>query len=142
MTVAVVFHNLMDENLIRQWEYALSHFRPDALYCVGGTEAPTGAVLSTATVIANSNEVPSASTLVLLAPTNGLYVQGDESLTTFVHPTDAVYWLGSDAHHLDPVVELPRAPDHRVYIPVDTADQMFSHAVWCVVAWDRRSKSL
>lgn len=143
MTIGVAFHAMEAAEFEKAWEYALSHFQADVLYCVGGPP-PASAVLSAATEIATSADLPAGGTLILLAPPNGLNIQGDESLLTFLHPLlgNVVYWFGSDSRHLDAALFDQRAPDHKVYIPTDTTDQMFSAACWQVVAWDRRMKSL
>lgn len=141
MTVAVAFHQMEAADFEKAWEYALSHFQVDQLYCVGGPPPSGSSVLREAVEIAGSGDVPQDLTLVLLAPTNGLNMQGTESLATFVHPLNAVYWFGSDSRHLEAELFGARAPDHKVYVPVDTIDQMFSAAVWQVVAWDRRQKA-
>jgi hypothetical protein len=137
--IAVAFHFTEDENTIKQWEYVLSHFEADYLYCVGG-QPPVSDVLSKAACIQSGDELPLDIPVILLAPINGLYVQGNVSLVDFDHPEDACYWFGSDFLHFDPELLGGRQPDHTVYVPVDTKDQMFSHVVWAVVAWDRRQK--
>lgn len=125
---------------VQQWEFALSNFQVDRLFMVGGNP-PGSAVLAGATPIESSLDLPSVP-LVLLAPSNGENIRGDQSLADFEHPADAVYWFGSDSQHIDEEVFYGRAPDHCVFIPTDTIDQMYSHAAWLVVAWDRRCKGV
>ncbi len=137
--LAVAFAHTEVQNFLQQWEYVLCHFQADAIYCVGGPP-PEGAVLSSAVQIVNSQDIPSALSLVLLAPENGLNVQGDESLVDFVHPDDVVYWFGSDSRHIELELFEGRSPDHKVFVPVDTADQAYSFMVYGIVAWDRRCK--
>lgn len=128
-------------NFQQQWEYALSHFQVDALYALGDLEME-GAVLANAILIEDVSELPQDHSLVVLAPQNGLNVQGDKNLTTFIHPLDVIYFFGSDSHHLEAEVFANRVPDHKVYVPTDTDDQMYSFAAWIAVAWDRHYKSL
>ena len=129
-------------NFLQQWEYALSHFVPDAIY-VHGANSRTLAqnkVLGSAIYFEEANELPADHSLILLAPQNGLNLQGDESLSDFSHPADAIYYFGSDSAHIPAEKFDTRQPDNKVYIPVDTNDQMYSFTAWCVVAWDRRQK--
>jgi len=139
--IAVAFSYTEAEGLLKQWEYVLSHFRVDALYCVGTTAPPRGFVLGAATCVQTGAELPQDMSLVLLAPLTGRIVQGTTSLVNFTHPENACYWFGDDDGNFDPD-ELygGRQPDHIVYVPTDTADQMYSHVTWAVVAWDRQRK--
>lgn len=137
--VSVVFTATAVANFQQQWEYVLSNFKPDVIY-VHGTANLSGKVLAQAVKISGPEELPADLPLVLLAPTSGLNIQGDEPLSTFKHPEDAIYWFGSDAHHIDSEIFSVREPDHKVYVETDTNDQMYSFATYAVVAWDRRVK--
>lgn len=139
MTVAVAFASMQAENFIQQWEFALSHFAADVLYCVGG-EPPNSRLLGTAQQIVDASDVPTDLAIVLLAPPNGANIQGELALPDFAHPEHAVYWFGSDSRHIESELFDQRAPDHRVYIPTDTIDQMYSATAYAVTAWDRRCK--
>ena len=141
--IGVVLHLPESEDAARQWEYALCHFAPDVIYLVG-SERPEGFVYQNVVLIDDSSDLPPSSTLVLLAPLTGRIVQGDVSLADFVHPADAIYWFGPNiAEHMDPSVYMAsRAPDHVVYVPTDSDDQMYAWTVYAVVAWDRRAKSV
>ena len=141
MSASVVLHLPERESIVRQWEYVLCHFKPDTIYLVG-SERPEGIVYQNTVLINDAGDLPTTSELILLAPLTGRIVQGDTSLSDFVHPTNAIYWFGPNiAEHMDPSKYfVSRAPDHVVYIPVDTDDQMFAHVAYSVVAWDRRVK--
>lgn len=124
----------------QQWDFILCNFKPDVIYVYGDPALIHSSVLSKAKALAGPEELPSDHEIVLLAPTNGEHLQGDVSLSNFVHPTNAVYWFGSDASHIQAETFLGRAPDHKVFIATDTNDQMYAAASWAVVAWDRRCK--
>lgn len=127
--------------MIAQWEYALCNFRPDAIYVVG-PEMPRSQFLERAgaELISDATAVSGEFEIVLLAPINGANLRGSVSLASFEHPAHALYWFGSDSRHIEACLFAGRAPDHSVFIPTDTRDQMYSFAAWCVTAWDRRSK--
>lgn len=139
--IYVCFAYTENENWRQQWEYVLSHFKVDGIYVHGvdGRSTMIGKVLSEAVPIASTSELPADASLVLLAPTNGLNVQGDQALDGFVHPTDAIYYVGSDSHHLEAEAFDDREPDHKVYVPTDSADQMYSFVALAVALYDRRT---
>jgi hypothetical protein len=124
----------------QQWEYLLSHFKPDAVYVYGaaGRPAMIGTVLGSAIPITSTSELPGDASLVLLSSTNALNVPGDRSLVTFAHPLNAIYYLGSDSQHLEAEAFDGRQPDHKVYVPTDSADQMYSFVALAVALYDRR----
>ncbi len=128
-----------------QWDYILSSFPPDALYVIGDeADAPTTNVFATlaATYIADGSELP-AGKLIVLAADNGRYIIGDENLTTFIHPPsllDPIYLFGHDTRWLDDEVLGGRVPDHKVFIPTATTDDLWSWQAYSIVAWDRRMK--
>jgi hypothetical protein len=136
----VCFAYTESENWRQQWEYVLSHFQVDAVYVHGKGEMPTldGTVLGSAIPIASTSELPAGASLVLLSPPNALNVAGDRSLVDFAHPADAIYYVGSDSRHLEAEAFDGRQPDHKVYVPTDSADQMYSFVALAVALYDRR----
>lgn len=120
-----------------RWEFALCNFQVDQLWLYGDGQV-TGSVLSTGVRLADVSELPADVPIVLLAPPNGTNISGDVALPDFTHPESAIYWFGSDHRHLEAEVFENRAPDHRVYVPTDTIDQMFSDSAYLVTMWDRR----
>ena len=133
----VALHLPLNETQLRQWEYVLCHFRPDEVYLVG-SERPEGIAYRRATLIRDSNDLPADVPIVLMAPQSGRVIPGNESLDTFCHPDDAIYWFGPDtSEHMNDAY-LPRRADCKVYIPTDTVDQMFAHVACAVTLWDRR----
>ncbi len=124
-----------------QWDYILSSFPPDKLIVFGdAVDAPSTNVFSRLDATYADSLNGQRGTLVVLAPDNGQYVQGDESLVDFVHPDDAIYYFGSDKSPLGPK-EVGRPPDHRVFIPTASKDDLFSWQAYAMVAWDRLVKS-
>lgn len=138
--VGVVFTEAGIVRFQQFWEYVLCNFKPDTIYCHGPGDSLPGTVLKNAVVIAGPEDLPSDHALVVLAPTTGMAVRGTNSLVNFSHPEKAIYWFGSDNRHLESDVFAQREPDHLIYVPTDTHDQMYSFTTWPVVAWDRRSK--
>lgn len=124
------------------WDFIVCNFKPDKIYVYGDPTALSSSVLSQATPLQKPEDLPYNHSLIVLAPTNGTNIQGDESLETFTHPENAIYWFGSDANHIEAEVFSARTPDHVVFIPTDTNDQMYAAAAYGVVMWDRKVKSL
>lgn len=122
------------------WDFILCNFAPDVIFVHGDAGEIDSTVLGQCQSINGPEDLPLGVSLVLLAPDNGAYLQGDESLAGFVHPENVAYWFGSDSNHIQAEVFNNRAPDHIVYIPTDSIDQMYAAASWAVVSWDRRSK--
>ena len=140
--IYVCFAYTESANWQQQWEYVLSHFQVDGAYVHGvdGRPAMVGTVLSKAVPIASTSELPADASLVLLSPTNALNVAGDQSLVDFAHPADAIYYVGSDSRHLQAEAFDGREPVHKVYVPTDSADQMYSFVALAVALYDRRIK--
>jgi len=127
-----------------QWDYLLSSFEPDELYVIGDEEeAPSTNVFShlEATYITTLGDLPGDPTVVLLASLDGRYIQGDESLVDFTHPDDAIYFFGHDTRWVSDEVYGGRTPDHFVYIPTDSTDDLWSWMAAGIVLWDRMMKS-
>ena len=124
-----------------QWDYILSSFPPDRLIVFGNPDdAPSTNVFSRLEATYAESLNGQGDTLVVMAPDNGQYVQGDESLVDFVHPEDAIYYFGGDKSHLG-LKQIGRPPDHRVFIPTASKDDLFSWQAYAMVAWDRMMKS-
>lgn len=132
-----------NENSQMQWDYVLLNFKPDSLYLIGGDKKDIArkSPRSKAVHIKNVSELPRDIPLVVLTPKLGRNIQGTKSLLEFEHPENATYLFGSDIDHLTPKDFKLRSPDHIVYIPVDTDDEMFSYMAAAVTFWDRRVKN-
>lgn len=136
--LSIAIHGTTDSNLLKQWEYVLSHWRPDILYWLGSHPIPEAS--NTLERARRSDWRDLTHPLVVLAPRSGRYVQGKVSLAEFAHPDDACYAFGSDAENLDPDAVRIANPEHLVYIPTDTIDQMYAHVACAVTLWDRQVK--
>ena len=123
----------------QQWSYLLSHFTPRNIYIVGNELERAVKPFSHYIHVASAQSVPSE--LVLLAPQSGRYVQGTESLVTFEHPEDCCCMFGNDHTNMSEDFLGPRVPDHCVYIPTDTNDQMYSFMAGAITLYDRLIKN-
>ena len=103
-----------------QWDHAQSHFKIDS-------------------VRDWHDEVPKEHSLVVLSPANAMNVKGTQSLVDFEHPENAVYWFGSNHHHLE-WEDLPRQPDAIVYIPANDYTELYSWTALTLVLYDRLVK--
>lgn len=127
---------------VNHWSYVLTHFVPDAVYLWQDVKKLSSAypLYVRSTHIHTAEELPSSSPLVLLAPKNGRYVQGQVSLHDFEHPLNAIYLFGSDHHHMSSDFLGARAPEHTVYIPTDAHAEMYSHVAAAITLFDRKRK--
>ena len=125
-----------------QWDYILSSFPPDKLIVVKSNpdDAPSTNVFSRLEAEYRNSLKGTLDTLVVMASDNGSYVKGDESLAEFEHPDDAIYYFGGDKSRLG-FEEIGRSPNHKVFIPTASKDDLFSWQAYAMVAWDRVMKS-
>ncbi len=127
-----------------QWDYLLSSFPPDVLYVIGDeADAPTTNVFSklNATYIETPADLPDEPAFVVLAQENGRWVQGEESLLTFEHPDDVIYFFGHDTRWVSDEQIDGKTVDHFVFIPTATSDDLWSWTAGAMVFWDRMVKS-
>lgn len=122
-----------DEN---EWDYVLSHIVPDALYVMGPYPC-TNNVLRDAPCVATAADLPD-DPLVLVVPQSARNFTPTVSLLDFTHPADAVYLFGPNNEHLTDDDMGGRSPDHIIYIPTDTTDEMFNYVACMVTMWHRR----
>ena len=118
----------------QQWSYLLSHFEPRDLYVIGEVD-PRVRPFKGYIQIQTAEELPGI--LVLMAPIFGHVIRGEESLRTFQHPDECCYMFGADNAHLTEDHLGSRIPDHKVYIPTDTRDQMYSFMAGAITLYDR-----
>lgn len=125
----------------KQWDYILSSFPPDRLLVFGNPDdAPKTNAFSKLKAKYLNSLKGTSGTVVVLAPDNGSYVKGDESLVEFKHPDDVIYYFGDDRSRLG-FEQIGRSPDHKVFIPTATRDELYSWQAYSIVAWDRVLKS-
>lgn len=126
-----------------QWDFALSNFTPDQLFVIGdSSDAPETNVFSklNATYLSSMDELPDQP-LVLMAPKNGFYIQGEIELSEFQHPENAIYIFGSDNYQMSEDIIGSVEIDFKVFIPTDSQHDMYSWSAYVVTMWDRRMKN-
>ena len=125
-----------------QWDYVLSHWQPAQIFLINADEQKLRSVFKDAIKISSFKELPDIP-LIMTAPKLGRFIKGDENLYDFSHPEDCVYFFGPNHKNLtfDDEEICQRKPDHLVYVPVDTNDEMYNWTVGSVVLYDRRLKS-
>lgn len=116
---------LEDSNSENQWSYLLSHFQSDEIYLQGDYS-------TTDKIFKNVKRGIPDTDLILMAPKNGRYIQGEISLGDFKHPIDATYVFGSDKSYMCDM------EGTKVYIPTDTKHDMYSWVAGAITLWDRR----
>lgn len=119
---------------LNQWEYLFSHFEPDRIWILN---PPDGAAYyANVDRIAGLDELPEVP-LILMAAPSSRYVQGDEPLVSFKHQRDAIYLFGGDHMNFCKDDFNNRSPDHRVYVPTATQDEMYSWIAGAITFYDR-----
>ena len=131
--VAIWPENSKDEN---EFDYVLSNHQPDSIYVMGGFQC-TNNILRDAPTADTFADLP-VGDVVLLAPQSSRFFSPIISLLEFQHPSEAVYIFGPNNQHIDDSVFGGRNPDHVVFIPTDTDDEMFAHVAYIITAWHRR----
>ena len=84
-----------------------------------------------------SDDITEDYPLILLLPLQARYITPTIALNNFTHPTDAIYMFGPNHEHLSYEDFPNRQPDHIVYIPTDTNDDMYSYNSYAITMWDR-----
>jgi hypothetical protein len=128
MPVALCIPVPTQESFRAHWDHVRAHFGVDEFYVIGDGHLGSAA------------ELPGFP-LVVLQPEKGRHVRGVTSLAKFSHPEEATYLFGPDEGPMLPELLGGRAPDHVVYVPTDTARDMFSFVAFAIVMWDRKMKS-
>ena len=122
----------------QQWSYLLSHFKPRDVYTIGALDRKVKP-FDNYVQVENANEVP--GTLVLLAPVLGRYVQGEVAIQDFQHPEDCCYMFGGDNSTMSDDFLAGRDPEHKVFIPTDSRDDMYSFMAGAITLYDRLIKN-
>ena len=125
------------DNACDYWDYFLCHFAPDPIFVLGTRPASLRKALREAVYINSLADLPEELSLVLLAPSNGLFVQGQNSLDTFTHPEKAVYLFGADNDSMKAEIFADRKPDHSIFIPTKIDLTMHAHVAASITFWDR-----
>lgn len=133
--LGVCFRNERRPWLQDQWSWLFSNFGVTNIW-QRGADADSQ-IYQPTTDIQLADELPVNVPLIVIAPPDGQYVRGDESLLTFIHPVDAIYLFGASHYNVSVEEDLgARVPDATVYIPT-VKHEMFSHTAAYVVLYDR-----
>lgn len=120
-----------------EYDYILSNIQVDEIYLFGPYQ-PTNNLLRDKTKVKNASELPTDIPLVLCVPLTARNFTPTINLLDFTHPTDAIYLFGPNNEHLVDEDFGGRVPDHIVYIPTDTTDEMFNYTSCLITLWHRR----
>ena len=134
----IVFVDISDGTDEGQYDFVLSNFKPDKLYVkCRRNHHPSSRVFKNATLIESVDDITEDYPLILLLPLQARYITPTIALNNFTHPTDAIYMFGPNHEHLSYEDFPNRQPDHIVYIPTDTNDDMYSYNSYAITMWDR-----
>ncbi len=127
---------------LNQWGYLLATFFVDEVYVIGTDpeRVKDSGILKKAILIDTADELPKAE-LVVAAPPDGKYIQGETPLSVFDHPEDAIYLFGPDMQHLSDKQLGDRKPDHKIYITPEGKYEFYAHMAAGIFLYDRRVKS-
>ncbi|UCD23203.1 MAG: hypothetical protein JSW51_09080 [Gemmatimonadota bacterium] len=124
-----------------QWSYLFSNFGVSDIWEMGYDGLTDFDIYQPTIKIETAAELPTDRPLVLLAPKEGMYIQGTESLDGFVHPENAIYLFGPSHQYLNDDDHMGgRVPDHSVYIPL-VKHEAFAHTAAYMTLWDRQVKN-
>jgi predicted lipase len=102
-----------------------------------GTADPDSKIYQPTTRIRHTSELPDIP-LVILAPAEGRFIKGSESLLGFTHFDECIYLFGGSHEVLTPD-EVDRAADALVYVPL-VKHEAYAHAVAYMTLYDRMVK--
>lgn len=119
-----------------QWSFVFSNF---GIKDIWELKTPNAEKIYQPTIKIESAEELPARPLVVMAPPDGRYIKGTESLIDFVHPDDAIYLFGGSYDNLSNQELGDRKPDHLVYIPFEEYE-CYAFTAAYVTLWDRKMK--
>ncbi len=129
---------------LRQWDYLVASFQVDDIWVIGPKDTPIreSGILKRSTLIQSAEELPTNVDIVVGAPKKGRFIQGRVPLTSFRHPTAAIYLFGLDNVHLSESQLGERKPDHTVYITVSSRWELYAHVAAAIFLYDRKFKEV
>lgn len=127
-----------DTRNIKHWDFLLTNFgiEPSNVWLRGQPEGYTGEYQQQF----NPKSIPNIPTIVL-APPNGHYIQGTESLLDFQHPEICLYFFGHDHAYLHEDDLEGLNVTNYVFIPQATKHDMFAITAASCVFYDRLTKN-
>ncbi len=122
-----------------QWSWVFSNFGITEIWERGF--ASTDSKIHQPTIrIDTASELPAGRPLVVLAPPDGRYIKGTESLADFQHPENAIYLFGGSHNNVSDEDDLGgRVPAALVFIPM-IEHECFGHSAAYMTLWDRYVK--
>jgi len=120
-----------------QWSFCFSNFGITDIW-ERGWFGGDSEIYQDVIPVRTADELPGRP-LVVLAPKDGRYFKGTQSLVEFNHPADAIYVFGGSHQNLTAEDLGARTPDHLVFIPT-VEYEMYSHAAGYLVFYDRMVK--
>jgi tRNA(Leu) C34 or U34 (ribose-2'-O)-methylase TrmL len=87
--------------------------------------------------IASISDLPKNHQLVVVSPQNGRYVQASTSLHDFSHPSNAIYYFGTDEGHMTKK-ELNNTTYEAIYLPI--SEHLWSSQAASIILYDRLTK--
>lgn len=110
------------------WNYSLLNFPPNRIILLGDLDKwQHTKVIRRAELIQSLDELPEAPVVLVHRSA------GATALDQFSHPEGATYVFGSD----DAILDISIEPDHNLYIPTGSDDEMFAGVAYAVTAWDQ-----
>lgn len=123
-----------------QWSWVFSNFGVTEIWERDRLADRDSKIYQDSVAIKSAAELPEDRNLVVLAPIDGRYIQGEQSLKDFEHPEDVIYLFGSTQANLNDEDDLGgRVPDSLVYIPTVKLE-CYSHSAAYMTLWDRYVK--
>jgi len=137
--VGVCFHREKDWEQ-DQWSYLFSNLGVSEIWELGDDGNRNWDIYQPSIKIATAAELPKRP-LVVLAPQEGRFIQGNENLKDFIHPENAIYLFGPSHLNLNDEEHMGgRVAEHYVYLPL-VESECFSHAAAYMTLWDRKVKN-
>lgn len=122
-----------------QWSWVFSNFGITDIWERNGGGSD-GEIYQTVIQCNTAADLPPEPSLVVLAPIDGKFVQGTQSLVDFVHPDNAIYMFGGSYDNLSDEDDFGgRVPDSVIYIPTVKLE-MYSHVAGYLTMYDRYVK--
>jgi len=140
MSAGVCFKSEQRGWLQDQWSLVFSNFGITEIWERGCLDKRDAKIYQETIDIDTAAELPVGRPLIVLAPVDGRYISGDQSLDEFVHPEGAIYLFGGSHANLNNEDDLGgRVPDASVYIPF-VKYESYSHSAAYITLWDRYVK--
>lgn len=123
-----------------QWSWVFSNFGVSDIWERDWNGSSDADIYQSTIRIDTAAELPTDRPIVILAPIDGRYIKGTESIEDFVHPEDAIYLFGGSRANLSDEDDLGGITPHSVlYIPTVKLE-MYGFAAAYITLYDRKVK--